>query len=156
MNQVVVKCMTWTWWKISRVKRSPPKSHAVCPMLLTWCLNAGAAANCTLRSSAWPGDPAYSRILSSSCSRRPTSFSSVAIRASLVSKMAVSVPLEATPTLCVWYAFSNSICSAFRLSLVAFRSCVVESQTKKQRFHKKRDLFQSSIPPHYFTPSKYL
>lgn len=105
--------------------------------LLTWCLNAGAAANWTLLSSAWPGDPAYSRILSSSCSRRPTSFSNVAMRASFVSKIAVSVPLEATPTFCVWYAFSNSICRAFRLSLVAFRSCLVESQTKKHVFHKK-------------------
>lgn len=126
--------------KTSGVKRCPPKLHAwSVRWLLTWCLNAGAAANWTLLSSAWPDDPAYSRILSNSCSRRPTSFSSVAMRASLVSRMAVSVPLDDTPTFCVWYAFSNSIWSAFRLSLVAFRSCVVEShkQTKKRCFHKK-------------------
>lgn len=115
--------------------RCRPESHASsgAGSVLTWCLNAGAAANWTLLSSAWPGDPANNRIRSSSCSRRPTSFSSVAMRASLVSRIAVSVPLDDTPTFCVWYAFSNSSCSAFRLSLVAFRSCVWRTTEKRFR-----------------------
>jgi len=120
----------------SKCRRRIRRSRLACDrreLKLTWCLNAGPAGNDTLLSSAWAGDAAYSRILSSSCSRRPTSFSSVAMRASLVSRMAVSVPLDETPTFCVGYAFSNSICNAFRLSLVAFRSCVGRSHRNKRK-----------------------
>ena len=92
-----------------------------------------------------PPEPALSRILSNSCSKRATSFSRVAIRASFVSRIAVRVLLEGPLEFWV-YAFSNCICSALRVSLVAFNSWIIS----KQNIHWIKRKFLEGLTQHYF------